>query len=330
MIQRNEGVDLYRGLGCILVLVIHYISSFYFPSPYRQPVLDFLFPVGGAAVLVFFVLSSYLLFLRFETYKKFEKSKFKTFYLLRFVKIYPAWVITCLIKFAFTAPFSETVGWRELLLNLTFLFGFFPSDTVNYTVVGWSLHIEEVFYLFAPLLFLFKNRVFFLIIFLATILLKNETLDYLILQNYPHEHVPLTFRFFTIHIHHFIFGIYLAILNKNKKSAIDLIFYLGIYFYFDDLRSIYVSLVAVIFIFGLRNVQGFAHIKRVGIYCLPFYLFHGLFLALFWQVAVSLRIQIPAMSLLVPLYLLTYFSSKYYTEHFEIPNILKVKKWLKK
>ncbi|MBF9143765.1 acyltransferase family protein [Hymenobacter properus] len=101
-------------------------------------------------VTVFFVLSGFLIGYRYLG----RRVALRTYFANRVARIYPMYLLLTTLVFALLhyregLPFS--LG--EYLLNITFLRGLFEQYVYSGIAQGWSLTVEEMFYLSAPLAF---------------------------------------------------------------------------------------------------------------------------------------------------------------------------------
>jgi len=124
-----------RGIAVLMVLLCHY-----------SPKLGF----GGYGVDLFFVLSGFLISgLLFEEFKATGKINVKRFWIRRGFKIYPPFyvflLLTCLGLWIITGGVPH-----EVVADIFFVQNYFPHLWMH----GWSLAVEEHFYLALPLLFL--------------------------------------------------------------------------------------------------------------------------------------------------------------------------------
>jgi peptidoglycan/LPS O-acetylase OafA/YrhL len=156
--SRRIDIDVLRAISVISVIVFHLDKSF--------------FPLGYLGVDIFFVISGYLItkiIIRDLNNKQFS---FRNFYLRRIRRILPALLIvlftTLLVAFSILLTSDFKVFTESLLASL----GFFPNiyfwitggyfgsnDELKPLLHLWSLGVEEQFYLFFPIvfLFIFKN-----------------------------------------------------------------------------------------------------------------------------------------------------------------------------
>jgi peptidoglycan/LPS O-acetylase OafA/YrhL len=167
--NRVPGIDVLRGL-CIIAVVLHHInlrihfrdSNFgHWIGPAANRAL---FWSGYYGVRVFFVISGFLIttwsLKRWSTLAQLDRRQF---YLMRFARIVPSligllFLLSVLDRFSvpyFTINTQHTSLGRALLAALTFHINWLEARTgylpANWDVL-WSLSVEEVFYVFFPLL----------------------------------------------------------------------------------------------------------------------------------------------------------------------------------
>ncbi|MFC5269731.1 acyltransferase family protein [Adhaeribacter terreus] len=117
---------------------------------------------GGAGVTIFFVLSGFLIAYRYEAVLQQKTIAFGSYMLRRFARIYPLYLVLSVFMLLWQKNYS---GW-EWFLNLSLLKAFFENEKYTGILQGWSLTVEESFYLLAPLLFLAFRRIGFITIIL--------------------------------------------------------------------------------------------------------------------------------------------------------------------
>ena len=144
-------LDGMRGLAIASVLVLHTFGGA------AIPVVGRLSRLGWAGVDLFFVLSGFLI-TRILLNARTEPDYYKNFYARRALRILPLYYVVLCLGFiagaALPPPFGFNFGWSDVLAHVVFLqnwatrdhFGFWPIQ------VGWSLAIEEQFYLIWPLI----------------------------------------------------------------------------------------------------------------------------------------------------------------------------------
>ena len=183
--QRLDGVDIFRGLAILFVVLNHVnirlvIADIRYAVGFSPPLLASLVWNGQFGVQIFFSVSGFLITsAALRRWGQLSNVSLRDFYLLRVARIVPMLLALMLIlialHFAGVAPFvvtKKTGGlgraiFAALTLHVNVLqarYGWLPA---NWGVL-WSLSVEEVFYLFFPLLARFFGRgILFVLILLC-------------------------------------------------------------------------------------------------------------------------------------------------------------------
>lgn len=159
MTQRNQSLDLLRGVAILLVVLVHCAIS---ASSSVPGLTAFAHEYGERGVQLFFIVSGYTMMLTFGG--KVDAVAIRSFYIRRAFRIVPLFwaailfylLITKGEGFKFWAP--DGIATSDVLR--TFLFLHWSSVTAFNSVVpgGWSIAVEMQFYLLFPLLiFLFRR-----------------------------------------------------------------------------------------------------------------------------------------------------------------------------
>src|SRR5476651_1539871 len=149
-------------MAAYLVFISHF--AYVFDDKFPHIVQRFLgeFHIG---VSIFFVLSGFLITFRY--YKNFHLTTdwFRQYLKNRVARIYPMYFLLTLGAFIYyfiTKDVLITGGFDHpialLVLNITFLRGFFFQFWNTGIAQGWSLTVEECFYFSAPIIFLIAKR----------------------------------------------------------------------------------------------------------------------------------------------------------------------------
>ena len=187
--KRLDGIDLLRGLAIFFVLMNHVnIRLLGADVPYTQflpaQLLHFLVWNGQLGVQMFFAVSGFLITsITLRRWGSLSQVSLRGFYLLRFARIAPLLFlllgVLSVLHFAHLDHFvvgAETGGLgRALLAALTFHInvleahrGYLPG---NWDIL-WSLSVEEMFYLFFPIVCrLFGRGKLFVVILFSFIVL---------------------------------------------------------------------------------------------------------------------------------------------------------------
>jgi len=157
--QKLYGLDHLRALAIVFVFFFHY---FILSGGQPEWLPDFA-KFGWTGVDLFFVLSGFLISSQlFVQIKQGQNISFKQFFLKRFFRIVPAFLITIGLYFCFPF-FREKENLPPLWKFLTFTqnLGLNLKDYGTFSH-AWSLCVEEHFYLFLPiLLIIFQNSKLF-------------------------------------------------------------------------------------------------------------------------------------------------------------------------
>jgi peptidoglycan/LPS O-acetylase OafA/YrhL len=154
-----------RALAAYLVFIFHF-SPFAASGWAGQ-----LAGEGHIGVSIFFVLSGFLIPMRYAGKAELSRHWLGRYFQNRVACIYPLYFLltafTFLIMWRYP-PYDNTHAWSSYvrsdkvlvpLLNFTFLRGFFDQFKFSGLAQGWTLTVEECLYCFAPLLLLVISRV---------------------------------------------------------------------------------------------------------------------------------------------------------------------------
>lgn len=150
--QRIKNLDTFRAIAAIVVMIGH-IELFLQNT--RGGCLFNMVPSGHTAVLMFFIISGFLItFLLTKEKEKFGSISLKDFYFRRALRIYPLYYLILLISslFFLTPPSCKTIAFAVTILpNVSHSIGY--EWTVSPQI--WSIGVENLFYIFFPLIMLF-------------------------------------------------------------------------------------------------------------------------------------------------------------------------------
>lgn len=174
-------------------------------------------------VTLFFVLSGFLITFRYYNNKAF---RFKQYFYNRLARIYPLFfiIVTCtLLIRAYTQPYDSIGQFLSIyLLNITFLKGFFKDFFFSGLLQGWSLTVEETFYLAAPFIFIAIKKskasllilpIFFIATGLSMVALFSKVDFYGLFGSYR---LLFSGTFFGRCVEFFV-GVFLALLVKENR-----------------------------------------------------------------------------------------------------------------
>jgi len=118
---------------------------------------------GGLGVLVFFVLSGFLItWLLLKEFDRYSHVSLKHFYMRRSLRIFPAFYAYAAFAISIELLLKKThIVWTQVLCSLFYVNNYYqalygdPNAMLAHT---WSLAVEEQFYLLWPATFLFLQR----------------------------------------------------------------------------------------------------------------------------------------------------------------------------
>ncbi|WP_407535215.1 acyltransferase family protein [Elizabethkingia miricola] len=152
-----KGLNTLRAIAAMIVVWGHIE---YFKSENSIPnLLDnnfFLFPSAHIAVILFFVLSGFLItYLLTKEKEKNGDISFKKFYMRRILRIWPLYYLIIIISYVLFSTDYGQCSTKTTVLSLTILpnIAHALGEGWPYSPQIWSIGAEEQFYLLWPLLF---------------------------------------------------------------------------------------------------------------------------------------------------------------------------------
>jgi peptidoglycan/LPS O-acetylase OafA/YrhL len=171
----------------------------------------------------FFVLSGFIICHKFYEINSLKRKHLYNYFINRFSRVFPVLFIltsiTFLLQYIKHADTTSSIL-TNYFLNITLLKGFSSEYYLTGIGPGWSLTVEELFYLLSPLLFFLLKKKSTLLYILLSVYLSGVLLTLLFSGIntggfFSSYHFTFYFTFFG-RVFEFLCGIYLAMLVKGK------------------------------------------------------------------------------------------------------------------
>lgn len=159
---RNDGIDMLRGFSILLVILLHCFVHMPFPQGvFPSHLINIIFRSGYYGVIIFFVISGFLITTTsLRKWDGLNNIRCGQFYRMRFARIMPCLLVLLLVLsaldiFGVSRFVIHTTSLEQAIFSaLTFHINWLEAKTgylpANWDVL-WSLSVEEIFYLFFPL-----------------------------------------------------------------------------------------------------------------------------------------------------------------------------------
>lgn len=166
-----KGFNALRFYAALSVIVQHlsYSPHDWYGVPLLPVTLERLFLNGADAVNLFFILSGFLItYLLLTEHDRTGGVSVRNFYVRRAFRIYPVYFVYLLVVVVLLRPRYSS----QLLPLLIFFMGnvayvhLFPFPPLEHL---WSIGVEEQYYLLAPLLARYKNRIAGILVFIVLV-----------------------------------------------------------------------------------------------------------------------------------------------------------------
>lgn len=156
-----------RAISALMVFFFH--ATLHSPSDGRPFLVKWavrLAQQGSLGISIFFVLSGFLITLRYADSVELSKPWFRQYFQNRFARVYPVYFLLTVLTFAVMLvrpeydwdEWSPAFSWSDklaaIVLNLTLTRAYFQEMQYLGVVTAWSLTVEESFYLLAPFILL--------------------------------------------------------------------------------------------------------------------------------------------------------------------------------
>jgi peptidoglycan/LPS O-acetylase OafA/YrhL len=147
----------------ILLVVLHHLDVLILWSPKTG--------VGGPGVIFFFVLSGFLITLR---YRNITARNTFVFFWNRLLRIYPLHLVTFVASVAIPIMYYQPIAFPHAVINLLLIQSFFSAEQIyfSYNSVAWALSTLVFCYVIFALIMMQPKRNFFIAVLISLILLS--------------------------------------------------------------------------------------------------------------------------------------------------------------
>ena len=174
--MRLEGIDNLRGLAVSLVILYHFFELL---GLHHHNFYTYISSIGQLGVPLFFIISGFLIYrsVDYSISAKGMKAGIKNYFSHRLFRILPAYYVNFIAVFILAFYFMGTMEtWssafiqKQIYSHLTFT-SYFLYQTSGLGINGayWTLSIEMLWYIVAPLFFIFikKDRYYVVLMLLG-------------------------------------------------------------------------------------------------------------------------------------------------------------------
>ena len=224
-----KNLDSIRFIAALMVFLQHGVSPSYQYLPIKNTLWEKLLNTisnGGTGVSIFFVLSGFLItYLLIGEYELNSKISIKKFYIRRVLRIWPLYFLVVTFTFLIYPFLKSVIGINNplgsnFLYHLTFLSNFDVLNIEKYCIgsdamsqnITWSVSIEEQFYLFWPIIFVFFPKRLW--IYSISLVILGSILFRVINYN---DTVVLYFHTFSVLLDLGIGGLMAFLIKSNKN-----------------------------------------------------------------------------------------------------------------
>ncbi len=150
--QQLQSLTSLRFFAAIYVVIYHYWTSYQL-ADFRPLLIE----LGQSGVTFFFLLSGFILSYSYDEAGSFRKGGRRRFYLARFARVYPVYIVTILVMFP-VLVFKSGVAdqaYRELwaITSPLAVHAWIPGAACSLNCPNWSISTEAFFYLLFPFVF---------------------------------------------------------------------------------------------------------------------------------------------------------------------------------
>lgn len=152
--KEYNGLDGLRAYAILGIVIMHVFENGNFKI--SNELLSNIIPRFGDFVFLFMVLSGFCMCCGYYEKVKENSISYKQFYDRRYKKIWPYFIMICLIDIIISPSIDSMY---EFFANMTLCQGFLPNPKIGVVGVSWTLGVIFVFYIIFPFYcYLIDNR----------------------------------------------------------------------------------------------------------------------------------------------------------------------------
>ncbi len=231
--MRLEGIDLLRGIAVSVVVFYHFAVILGLTD---SPIFQYIYSFGLLGVPLFFIISGYLIYrsIDYSISNKGIKAGLKQYTYHRLFRILPAYyfnfaIVLLIATFVISVDYLYSLGFiKQILSHLTFLSFFMYRDSgLGINGAYWTLSIEMLWYIVAPLFFIYIKKDRYLVLLFILSFLYLTGIDFSLydsvfnLDKQAADYFPLLFYIsFQLpgQLIYFIAGIFIYKYFNNQRS----------------------------------------------------------------------------------------------------------------
>jgi peptidoglycan/LPS O-acetylase OafA/YrhL len=162
---------------------------------------------GPTAVGYFYVLSGFVMALAY--YRPGVRFDFKNYWLARFSRIYPVYIISFVLTCLYYLEIMSKVKSGKIMANIFLYQAWFPKYAQSFNIAAWSLSVEVFFYLIFPFLVIpaMRQPVKRLIWISLGFWVVSQTVHSVLVIGFTPEMTSLLAYFPLFHLNAFLLGV---------------------------------------------------------------------------------------------------------------------------
>ncbi len=188
--KRLDYIDSLRGLAVLMVVLVH-VSQIADMSNFNS-IIQKIFSDGAKGVQLFYIISGFTIWLSIYKISIKNTYSYKNFMIRRFFRIAPMWYMAIIVYLLIDGTGArywlgdvQNISILNIIFNFIFLHGFNPYYINSIVPGGWSIGVEMVFYVIAPLLYKYCNSTDLSIKMFALSLILGKGLGKILLHICP-------------------------------------------------------------------------------------------------------------------------------------------------